>query len=127
MTFAHTTRRKVWKISALTGDDLPVELMVCDHRFTAGEIVALCRDVGLNVLDISYVRAGNWETKLAPDDDHAKEILLLCERTREHLALLPHSVEWENENDGGVYDFDLWKRPKVNTLTVTGGRSADET
>lgn len=127
MTFAHTTRRKVWKISALTGDDLPVELMVCDHRFTAGEIVALCRDVGLNVLDISYVRAGNWETKLAPDDDHAKEILLLCERTRKHLALLPHSVEWENENDGGVYDFDLWKRPKVNTLTVTGGRLADET
>lgn len=112
----------------LTGDDLPVELLVCDQRFTAEEIDDLCRKVGLNVLDISYVRAGNWETKLAPDNDHAKEILLLCERTREHLTFLPKSMEWEKENRGGVYDLNLWKGQKMmNTLTVTGGRRSSET
>ena len=34
---------------------------------------------GLTVLWSRYVRAGHWDTELGTDDDHAKEILVLCE------------------------------------------------
>jgi len=63
------------------GSDLPAQLLVRDRRYRRREITALCIVNGLNVLWSRYVRAGHWDVPLAPDDDNAKEILLLCEAT----------------------------------------------
>lgn len=63
-----------------SGGSLPVELIVRDRRFRGGEIGRLCEDAGLKVSMLRFVRAGQWETPLAEDNDSAKEILLICEK-----------------------------------------------
>jgi hypothetical protein len=61
------------------GTDLPVQLLVRDRRYRRPEITAMCMKAGLTVLWSRYVRAGEWDKELGTDDDHAKEILVLCE------------------------------------------------
>jgi hypothetical protein len=39
----------------------------------------MCIVNGLAVLRTRYVRAGQWDVDLDPEDDNAKEILLICE------------------------------------------------
>lgn len=61
------------------GSELPTQLLVRDRRYRRSDIAAQCTINGLRVLWARYVRAGQWEVELAPEDDNAKEILLLCE------------------------------------------------
>ncbi len=58
---------------------LPVQLLVRDRRYRRRDIEAMCLRAGLDVLWARYVRAGHWDVELSPEDDNAKEILLLCE------------------------------------------------
>lgn len=62
------------------GRDLPKELLVRDRRFTMDEITAMCEKAGLRVLFSRYVSAASWENPLGATDDHAKEILLKCQK-----------------------------------------------
>jgi SAM-dependent methyltransferase len=61
------------------GTDLPVQLLVRDRRYRRRDIEAMCLRAGLDVLWARYVRAGHWDVELSPEDENAKEILLLCE------------------------------------------------
>jgi SAM-dependent methyltransferase/GNAT superfamily N-acetyltransferase len=61
------------------GSDLPAQLLVRDRRYRRSDIEAQCMLNGFAVLWSRYVRAGQWGVELSPDDDNAKEILLLCE------------------------------------------------
>jgi len=63
------------------GQSLPVELIVRDRRFRTAEIEEMCRDAGLDVVWSRFVRAGHWDEPLTNDDDHAKEILILCNKS----------------------------------------------
>lgn len=67
----------------LTGDSLPVELLVRDRRFHRFEIEEMCSIVGLDVVWSRYVSAGKWETGLDRYDRAAKEIILLCRKRAE--------------------------------------------
>ena len=60
------------------GSDLPAQLLVRDRRYRLSDIAGLCMLNGLRVLWSRYVRSGQWDVALAPEDDNAKEILLLC-------------------------------------------------
>jgi len=62
------------------GEGLPQELLVRDMRFTQEQIETLCRTAGLDVVWSRFVRAGKWDQALAPEDEHAKEILVLCRK-----------------------------------------------
>lgn len=62
------------------GDDLPVELLVRDRRYTKEQIEDLCKQAGLDVLWSRFVRAGHWNEPLTRDDNRAKEILVLCRK-----------------------------------------------
>lgn len=109
----------------LMGNRLPTELLVCDHRFTVEEIHWLCIEAGLNILGRSYVRAGDWETNRDPCDQHAKEILLLCERMRDHFTFSPeNSTGTDAEN---TYEWVQWNIQGWKGISVTNERSADET
>ena len=61
-------------------DQLPVEFIVRDRRFTTSDIEGMCNDAGLGVVWARLVRAGGWHEELRADDDRAKEILVLCQR-----------------------------------------------
>jgi 2-polyprenyl-3-methyl-5-hydroxy-6-metoxy-1,4-benzoquinol methylase len=61
------------------GEDLPAQFLVRDQRYRLRDIEAMCLAAGLGVVWSRFVRAGSWDVELAPDDDKAKEILLLCE------------------------------------------------
>ena len=60
------------------GSELPVQLLVRDRRYRRRDIEGMCMTAGLDIVWSRYVRAGQWEVELSPDDDNAKEILLLC-------------------------------------------------
>jgi hypothetical protein len=62
------------------GSLLPTELIVRDRRYTPREICNLLSAVGLKIEWVRCVRAGDWETGLDPEHDHAKEILILCRK-----------------------------------------------
>jgi 2-polyprenyl-3-methyl-5-hydroxy-6-metoxy-1,4-benzoquinol methylase len=62
------------------GGDLPAELLVRDRRYTKEQIEDLCRRAGLDVVWSRFTRAGRWNEHLMRDDDHAKEILILCRK-----------------------------------------------
>jgi 2-polyprenyl-3-methyl-5-hydroxy-6-metoxy-1,4-benzoquinol methylase len=72
------TRVVYRKEQFLGGESLPEELLVRDKRYTEDEIRGMCQDVGLNVVWSRFVRSGHWKEPLSPNDDHAKEILVLC-------------------------------------------------
>lgn len=65
----------------VSGQSLPIELIVRDKRFRRDEIARMCEDAGLRVSISCFVCAGRWES---PFDDEtykgAKEILLVCEK-----------------------------------------------
>jgi 2-polyprenyl-3-methyl-5-hydroxy-6-metoxy-1,4-benzoquinol methylase len=62
------------------GRELPIELIVCDRRYSAEKISALCKNVGFEVEFVRHVHAGDWNTDLPPNNPHAKEILLKCKK-----------------------------------------------
>ena len=62
-------------------NDIPVEYIVMDKRFSMDEIVTLCEKNHLEVIEKKYVNASNWEKDLTPTDKKAREILLLCRKT----------------------------------------------
>jgi 2-polyprenyl-3-methyl-5-hydroxy-6-metoxy-1,4-benzoquinol methylase/GNAT superfamily N-acetyltransferase len=62
------------------GTSLPAELIVRDRRYRRGDIEAMCRDAGMDVIWSRLVRAGRWNEELAPDDDRAKAILIYCRK-----------------------------------------------
>jgi 2-polyprenyl-3-methyl-5-hydroxy-6-metoxy-1,4-benzoquinol methylase len=64
------------------GNLLPTELVVRDRRFRMKEIEEMCQEVGLNVLWSRFVNAGNWKKSFSSCDNKAKEILLLCQKSR---------------------------------------------
>ncbi|MDR0978368.1 MAG: GNAT family N-acetyltransferase [Lachnospiraceae bacterium] len=62
----------------LMGTELPVELIVCDRRYTKETISSLCKEAGFEVEFSRYVHAGDWNTDLNSFDPHSKEILVKC-------------------------------------------------
>lgn len=62
------------------GGLLPEELIVRDRRFRKDEIEGMCEQAGLRVIWSRFVRAGHWDTPVDHRHDHAKEILVLCEK-----------------------------------------------
>jgi len=64
-------------------NDLPVELIVRDRRFTKREIETMCEDVGFTVELSRYVNAKDWVTGFEATDKKAKEILLKCRKKME--------------------------------------------
>ena len=65
------------------GNQLPIEMIVRDRRFTQEEITSMCEQVGFNVLFTRRVKLGKW----AIDDKNGKEILIKCQK-RETNGLL---------------------------------------
>lgn len=61
-------------------NNIPCELVVRDRRYGAEELKDICRSVGIEPIWARNVRGGQWETNLPPDDNGAKEVLLLGER-----------------------------------------------
>jgi len=68
----------IYRIERFDKCGLPGEYIVRDRRFKIGEIVKMCRDIGLTVIDSSYVSAGKWDLSLTATHEKAKEILLIC-------------------------------------------------
>jgi 2-polyprenyl-3-methyl-5-hydroxy-6-metoxy-1,4-benzoquinol methylase len=58
------------------GDELPVEMIVRDRRFTRDEIKTMCEQAGFNVLFSRIVKLGNWDA----EDMGGKEILVKCQK-----------------------------------------------
>ena len=61
---------------------LPQELIVRDYRYTKMEIEQMFVKLGFEVLFSKYVQAGKWDIELESTDTKAKEILLLCKKTK---------------------------------------------
>lgn len=68
----------------LSGQGLPVELIVRDKRFTKDEIVSMCEEVGFSVLEVKYTNASGWEKEFTSTDVKAKEILLICKKEKKY-------------------------------------------
>ncbi len=62
------------------GNSLPSELIVRDIRYKPDEIKHLFAAVGFLPKWVRCVQLGNWDTTLEPDNDRAKEVLLLCKK-----------------------------------------------
>jgi len=58
------------------GDQLPVEMIVRDRRFTNDEIVKMCEQAGFRVLFSRQVKLGEWN-EIA---EGGKEILVKCQK-----------------------------------------------
>ncbi len=64
-----------------SGERLPEELIVRDRRYRIQELEAMCSKFGLKITWSRFVRSGKWSEALGSEDDHAKEILVFCEKT----------------------------------------------
>lgn len=62
------------------GNDLPVELIVRDRRFTKQEISEYCTEAGFSVLEIKNTNASGWENDYPDESTRAKEILVICQK-----------------------------------------------
>lgn len=62
------------------GNDLPVELIIRDRRFTKEEIISLCKEVGFSIIEVKYTNASSWEEEYPPESERAKEILVICKK-----------------------------------------------
>jgi len=62
------------------GNDLPVELIVRDRRFTKEEITGLCKKIGFSIVEAKYTNASGWEYEYDADCKRAKEILIICKK-----------------------------------------------
>lgn len=61
-------------------NELPVELIVRDRRFTMDEVNTLCKSVGFRILESKYTNASGWEKEYSATSKRAKEILLICQK-----------------------------------------------
>lgn len=59
-------------------EDLFREFFVRDRRYTIEEIQSLLSDVGFQIIETSFVRAGKWTSPF--DRTNGKEILLMCKK-----------------------------------------------
>lgn len=66
----------------VTGNALPVELIVRDRRYKRDEISMLCQNAGLKVISATFVQAGHWDNPLTATDSSSKEILVLCQKEK---------------------------------------------
>ncbi|MBU1355373.1 MAG: GNAT family N-acetyltransferase [Candidatus Edwardsbacteria bacterium] len=58
------------------GEQLPTEIIVRDKRYTRESIASLVRESGLEILNVRYVRAGQFDKEIDPVK--AKEILVIA-------------------------------------------------
>jgi 2-polyprenyl-3-methyl-5-hydroxy-6-metoxy-1,4-benzoquinol methylase/GNAT superfamily N-acetyltransferase len=82
MLYDKSTGTYYRKEQFMKGIELPMELLVCDRRYSKKSISDLCALAGLSVDFVRHVHAGDWETDLPENDSHAKEILVKCTKTR---------------------------------------------
>jgi 2-polyprenyl-3-methyl-5-hydroxy-6-metoxy-1,4-benzoquinol methylase len=75
------------------GNKLPTQLVVRDRRYRRSEIEAMCEESELEVIWSRFVQAGNWENGLDAQDQHAKEILVLCGKPEHGTLIRPHLEE----------------------------------
>jgi len=62
------------------GEAVFEELLVRDRRYKEEEIRAMCVAAGFEVIWTRFVRSGHWEEPQDRLSDHAKEILVLCQK-----------------------------------------------
>lgn len=65
-----------------SGTGLPEEFIIRDRRYSEPEIRSECTSAGLEVIWTRFVRSGRWYEELPSDNDHAKEILVLCRKPK---------------------------------------------
>ena len=63
-----------------TDGQLPVELIVRDRRYELDEIVNLCAENGVTVVESGFVRAGRFDLVETEQSDVTKEILVLARK-----------------------------------------------
>lgn len=51
---------------------LPTQLVVRDRRYRRSEIVAMCQEVGLEVIWTSFLQAGHWDSGLDAHDQRGQ-------------------------------------------------------
>lgn len=61
-------------------NDLPIELIVRDKRFTRDEIISMCEKNGFKVVESKYTNASGWENEYEGTSLRAKEILVVCQK-----------------------------------------------
>lgn len=66
----------------ISGNSLPMEVIVRDKRFTKSEIEYMCECVGLEVVFSRYVSARSWREELSSTEKSAKEILIKCKKRK---------------------------------------------
>ncbi len=69
-------------------DDLPIEYLIRDRRYTRTEIQTLVQDAGFIIEDAYYFQAGRLEKPLKPSNGHAKEILVIARKPARRKGLL---------------------------------------
>ena len=79
--YVDTTTRMVYRKEQFTaGNDLPVELIVRDRRFSKEEIISFCEEIGFNIIEAKYTNASGWDQEYPADSKRAKEILIICRK-----------------------------------------------
>ena len=73
----------------LVGSELPIELLVCDRRYTKDSISRMCEDAGLRVEFVRCVHAGDWLNDLPKEHNRAKEILVKCVKLYQPNGTMP--------------------------------------
>lgn len=61
-------------------EELPAEYVIRDKRYYRDEIVHHLENMGLKVLEASYVQAGKFDVSLESIDSKAKEILIIAQK-----------------------------------------------
>lgn len=70
----------VYRKEQLSDDDYALaEYVVADRRYKMAELKKMVEKEGFKIADARFVKAGDWNRKLNPIDQHAKEILLVLE------------------------------------------------
>ena len=62
--------------------DLDVEYVIADKRYTKEEFSEKLIAYGFELLEVRYVRAGAWHSKLERYDINAKEILFVAKKKK---------------------------------------------
>lgn len=70
---------------------LSSEYIIADYRFSKKEIEDLLKRIGFNVLHSRYVCLGKWDISYPATDVHAKEIVIVVEKS-EHMPV--SNSEW---------------------------------
>ena len=71
----------VYRKEQFSNDEgLSAEYVIRDKRFTMVEITGILRELGFNIIEGRYVRAGHFDEPLHATDNHAKEILIVAKK-----------------------------------------------